>query len=92
MKDLSQSGQYVTNEKVDIMEEKGKLKDVRILGPVRKETQIEIFITDGFVLGVNPPIRDSGGLIDSPIDKIMWWIFAYIKMFNLLEFLDIIGV
>jgi putative phosphotransacetylase len=71
MKDLSQPGQYAANEKVDVVGPKGTLKGVRILGPVRKETQIEISLTDSFVLGVNPPVRDSGELIDSPGAKIV---------------------
>lgn len=71
MKDLSQPGQYAANEKVDIAGPKGILKGVRILGPVRKETQIEISLTDSFVLGVNPPVRDSGDLVDSPGAKVI---------------------
>jgi putative phosphotransacetylase len=70
-KDLSQPGQYAANEKVDVVGTKGTLKGVRILGPVRKETQIEISLADGFVLGVNPPVRDSGDLIDSPGVKVV---------------------
>lgn len=68
---LSQPGQYATHEKVDIVGPKGTLKSVRILGPTRKETQVEISITDGFVLGVNPPVRDSGDIDDSPGAKIV---------------------
>lgn len=71
MKDLSQPGQFAANEKVDIVGPKGTLKGIRVLGPVRKETQIEISLTDSFVLGVNPPVRDSGDLIDSPGAKIV---------------------
>ena len=71
MKDLSQPGQYAANEKVDVVGLKGTLKGVRVLGPTRKETQIEISLTDSFVLGVNPPVRDSGDLIDSPGAKIV---------------------
>jgi putative phosphotransacetylase len=70
-KDLSQPGQYAANEKVDVVGAKGTLKGVRILGPVRKETQIEVSLADGFVLGVNPPVRDSGDLIDSPGVKVV---------------------
>ncbi|EQB85936.1 putative phosphotransacetylase [Clostridium punense] len=70
-KDLSQPGQYAAEEKVDVVGVKGTLKGVRILGPVRKETQIEVSLADGFVLGVNPPVRDSGDLIDSPGSKIV---------------------
>lgn len=71
MKDLSQPGQYASNEKVDVVGPKGTLKGVRILGPTRKETQIEISLTDSFVLGVTPPVRYSGDLTDSPGSKII---------------------
>lgn len=70
-KDLSQPGQYAANEKVDVVGPKGTLKGIRVLGPTRKETQVEISLTDSFVLGVNPPVRDSGDLIDSPGAKIV---------------------
>jgi putative phosphotransacetylase len=70
-KDLSQPGQYAADEKVDVVGVKGTLKGVRILGPVRKETQLEVSLADGFVLGVIPPVRDSGDLIDSPGAKIV---------------------
>jgi len=66
MKDLSQPDQYAAVEKIDVVGPKGTLKCVRVLGPARKETQIEISLTDGFVLGVNPPVRDSADLIGSP--------------------------
>jgi len=70
-KDLSQPGQYAAEEKVDVVGTKGTLKGVRILGPVRKETQIEISLADGFILGINPPVRNSGDLIDSPGVKVI---------------------
>lgn len=70
-KDLSQPGQYAAEEKVDVVGVKGTLKGVRILGPVRKETQVEVSFADGFVLGVVPPVRDSGDLIESPGAKIV---------------------
>lgn len=69
-KDLSQPGQYACEEKVDLVGPKGTLKGVRVLGPARKETQIEVSLADGFVLGVNPPVRDSGDLAGSPGVKI----------------------
>lgn len=71
MKDLSQPGQFAANEKVDVAGPKGTLKGVRVLGPVRGETQVEISLTDSFVLGVNPPVRDSGELADSPGARII---------------------
>ncbi len=65
LKDLSQPGQYAANETVVIQGPKGKIEKVRVLGPARKQTQIEISKTDGFILGVNPPVRDSGSLTQS---------------------------
>lgn len=66
MKDLKQPGQYACNEKVDLVGPKGTIKNVRVLGPARGETQVEISLTDGFLLGVNPPVRDSADLDGSP--------------------------
>lgn len=45
---------------------KSSISNVRILGPTRKETQIEISRTDSFALGLKPPVRDSGLLDGSP--------------------------
>jgi len=70
-KDLSQPGQYACNEKVDLIGPKGSFKGVRILGPVRSKTQVEISISDGFTLGIKPPVRDSGDLAGSPGIKIV---------------------
>lgn len=70
-KDLSQPGQYAAEEKVDLVGPKGTLKGVRVLGPARKQTQVEISLTDSFVLGVKPPVRDSGDLEASPGVKIV---------------------
>lgn len=66
MKDLSQPGQYASEETVDIMTTKGAFTRVRILGPVRKETQIELALSDSVKLGITPPIRDSGNVAGSP--------------------------
>jgi len=66
MKDLSQPGQFASNETVDLVTTKGTFAKVRILGPVRKETQVELALTDAVKLGITPPIRDSGNLHDSP--------------------------
>jgi putative phosphotransacetylase len=64
-KDLGQPGQYACNEKIEVVGPKGSLT-MRVLGPARKTTQIEVSLTDGFVLGVKPPVRDSGDLAGSP--------------------------
>lgn len=64
-KDINQPGQYAANELVTICGPKGAIENVRILGPVRPYTQIEISRTDSFKLGVNPPVRMSGDLENS---------------------------
>jgi len=66
IKDLSQPGQFACDETVIIVGRKGAIPGVRVLGPIRKETQVEISRTDSFALGVRPPIRDSGQLDGSP--------------------------
>lgn len=60
MKPLSQPGQYAANETVAVIGPKGNFAKVRILGPVRKQTQLEVSRTDAFALGVHPPVRESG--------------------------------
>jgi acetate kinase len=64
--DLSQPGQYACEEKVDLVGPKGRIDNVRVLGPTRKETQVEIAMTEQFKLGVQAPIRESGDLAGSP--------------------------
>ena len=59
---LGQPGQYAAEETVTIRGPKGEMSRVRVLGPLRKETQVEISIADGFVLGVKPPVREAGQL------------------------------
>ncbi len=70
-KDLSQPGQYACEEKVDVVGPKGTLKGVRVLGPERGESQLEISLADGFVLGVKAPVRDSGQLEGTPGVKLV---------------------
>lgn len=64
-KDLTQPGQYAAEEKVDLIGPKGTIAGVRVLGPTRKQTQIELSRTDSFLLGIKPPLRDSGNLANS---------------------------
>ena len=71
MKDLSQPGQFACNETVDIVTPKGGFNRVRILGPERKQTQVEVSLTDSVKLGLKPPVRDSGSLDGSPGIKII---------------------
>jgi putative phosphotransacetylase len=65
MKPLSQPGQYAANETVAVVGPKGTFPKVRILGPARKATQLEVSRTDSFALGVNPPVRESGNIAGS---------------------------
>lgn len=60
LSDLSQPGEYACKETVILIGPKGRLKKVRVLGPFREKTQVEISLTDSRVLGVKPPIRLSG--------------------------------
>lgn len=71
MKDMKQPGQFAAEEKVTIVGPKGKFEGVRVLGPVRKETQVEISISDSFKLGVKPPVRESGKLEGTPGIKLI---------------------
>ena len=64
--ELSQPGQFACKEKVNLIGPKGKITGVRVLGPTRKETQIEIAMTEQFKVGVQPPIRESGDLANTP--------------------------
>ena len=63
---LSQPGQYLAEERVTVMGPGGRFEHVAVLGPERKEAQVELSLTDGRVLGVTPPVRPSGRTEDSP--------------------------
>ena len=64
--ELSQPGQFACAEKVHLVGPKGRIENVRVLGPTRKETQVEIAMTEQFKLGIQPPIRESGDLANTP--------------------------
>lgn len=66
MNELSQPGQFACQETVTICGPKGAIEKVRVLGPVRKETQIEIVAGDCFKLGVKAPAKLSGDLAGTP--------------------------
>lgn len=59
---LSQTGQFAAEETVTLEGPKRSISNVRILGPLRSQTQVEISRTDAFTLGVKAPVRDSGSL------------------------------
>lgn len=63
---LSQPGQYLANERVTVLGPKGEFRNVAVLGPERKEAQVEISITDGRSLGITPPVCPSGKVSGSP--------------------------
>ncbi|HLR36020.1 MAG TPA: phosphate propanoyltransferase [Tissierellales bacterium] len=70
-KDLRQPGQFASEEKVDLIGPKKAIKGVRVLGPVRSATQVEVSISDAFTLGVEPVIRNSGDIKDTPGIKVI---------------------
>ena len=63
---LSQPGQYLANERVTVVGPKGEFKAVAVLGPERKEGQVEISLTDARTLGIDAPVRMSGDVAGSP--------------------------
>ncbi|WP_088187659.1 phosphate propanoyltransferase [Desulfosporosinus sp. FKA] len=65
-KDLSQPGQFACEETVTLIGPKGSMPGIRVLGPARKASQVELAATDTFKLGVKPPVRDSGKLEGTP--------------------------
>ena len=61
LKELSQTGQYAYEEKVAVRGKKGEAQ-ARVLGPCRKQTQVELAFSDGYRLGIDTPLRVSGDL------------------------------
>jgi len=64
-RELRQPGQYACDEQVNLIGPRGTINRVRVLGPTRRQTQIEISQTDSYTLGIRPPLRDSGDLAGS---------------------------
>ncbi len=63
---LSQPGQFTCKEQVNLVGPRGRVDRVRVIGPARKQTQVEIAMTEQFKLGILPPIRESGDVEQSP--------------------------
>ena len=63
---LSQPGQFLANERVMVIGPKGKFTNVAVLGPERGEGQVELSMTDGRTLGIDPPVRLSGKVEGTP--------------------------
>jgi acetate kinase len=66
MSALAQPGQFACEEQVKLVGPRGSIDRVRVLGPARAETQVEISRTEGYRLGVNAPVRMSGDLDGTP--------------------------
>ena len=66
VRELSQPGQYLAKERVTVVGPKGEFQNVAVLGPARKAAQVEISLTDGKTLGIDPPVRLSGRVEGSP--------------------------
>ncbi len=66
LRDISQKGQYAANETLTVIGPKGKIENIRIVGPARGKTQLEISRSDAIVLGLDPPVRYSGDLAGTP--------------------------
>ena len=64
-RDLSQPGQFLSDEKVKLIGPKGEIDRVSILGPIRLNTQVELSFTDARSLGIAPPVRESGDICGS---------------------------
>ncbi len=60
IKSIKQPGFYAAEETIDVKGPKGALKGIRLVGPYRDQTQIELAVTDAIVLGLNAPVRESG--------------------------------
>ncbi|MDF2614592.1 MAG: Propanediol utilization protein [Clostridia bacterium] len=65
-KELSQPNQYAAKECITLIGPKGVIEKVRILGPERTQTQVEILMSDTYKLGVSPVVRESGDLENTP--------------------------
>lgn len=65
-KPLSQPGQFAAKERLTVMGPKGSLENVAVLGPARKEGQVELSLTDARALGLAVPVRQSGDVKNSP--------------------------
>ena len=63
---LSQPGQFLCQERLTVVGPKGRFENVAVLGPERKAAQVEVSMTDGRILGIDPPVRQSGDVSGTP--------------------------
>lgn len=71
LRDISQKGQYAAHETLTVVGPKGKIENLRIVGPARGKTQLEISRSDAIALGLDPPVRYSGDLSGTPGVKLI---------------------
>ena len=71
VRELSQPGQYLSEERVDLIGPKKSITHVSVLGPTRPENQVEVSLTDARTLGVEAPVRESGDVANSGGCKIV---------------------
>ena len=64
-KPISQIGEFASNETLTIKGPKGMIEKVRVMGPHRDYNQVEVSKSDAYILGLEPPVRESGDLEDS---------------------------
>lgn len=70
-KELSQPGQFVSNERITVVGPKREIANISILGPVRNSNQVEISLTDARNIGVEAPVRESGDIAGSAPCKLV---------------------
>lgn len=70
-KALSQPGEFASEQRVTVVGPKGEIKNVIVLGPARRSSQIEISLTDARVLGIAAPVRASGDVAGTPGCRLM---------------------
>jgi len=71
LKDLKQPGEFASKETLEVKTDKGSFKKVRILGPIRGTTQVELSLSDSYALGLEIPIRESGNIKGSASVKLV---------------------
>lgn len=71
-KDLTQTGQFAANETVILSWPKGKIENVRVIGPTRKKSQVEILMWDNSVLGTQAPVRNPVHFTDGDNIIMIW--------------------
>ena len=72
LKDITQPGQYACKETVTLVWPQWSIPNVRVVGPERKQTQIEILLWDNFVMGTQAPIKESGKIEGGESIKVVW--------------------